>query len=735
MNLTELKKERNKINNLISRQQVVDALQRLERLNAIYPYIEFTSQIEKLKDIYHSMLTFTFSGTEDPKRQEVYNKLIRDLFYLNDVMHQYFKLKISDFKELKIKEQFDKGALTAEDVKRFIEELAISFELRELLKQSDLELSQEQKLQKLAFEESISMAFKRLWLKDRYTEIEETLIKEIIANKDIPWYVKTLLVSAITLSLTSCYQSLKIELLIGFITEREENVWERALVGLILALNYHAPRLKWYKEDKLKIQAILDNQIRELSLHVFKQLIKSEETEKISEQLETEIIPEIIKQAPKLTEKLSMDELLKWDQSDEENPDWKKLFEDNEELYNKIEKLSEMQLQGADVFMTTFSRLKNFDFFQEMINWFLPFFPENEHIRSVSEKLDKEVLEAIHFAPFICNSDKYSFILNLARLPQEQISMVSHMFVEEINTLKADLPITTDTEKSKFRITQYMQDLYRFFRLFPYRFHFDDIVNVHVPLTENPLLDWLEFQVNDLDQFANLYFQFKQYDKAIPLFEAVIDKSEPDEELFQKTAFSYQKIGQYENALKHYLKAEIINASSLWNLKKIAYCYKKTGKYQEAIEYYHQAIQLSPDNIQLETQLAQCYLELEDYPNALKHFFKVEYLTPDKENIIRPIAWSYLHTGKLQNAINYYQKLDVDKRTAYDWLHMGHAYWGMQNPAEAASHYIKAYEKMNYNTRTFITEFFRDKELLKKIGIPSQDLPLMADYIRMKSVD
>lgn len=56
----------------------------------------------------------------------------------------------------------------------------------------------------------------------------------------------------------------------------------------------------------------------------------------------------------------------------ENNPEWEELLDRNG-LTKKMQELSEMQSDGADLMMVTFSNLKQFPFFNKAVNWFLPF--------------------------------------------------------------------------------------------------------------------------------------------------------------------------------------------------------------------------------------------------------------------------------------------------------------------------------------------------------------------------
>ena len=42
--------------------------------------------------------------------------------------------------------------------------------------------------------------------------------------------------------------------------------------------------------------------------------------------------------------------------------------------------MNELQLEGADVYMSTFAALKNYPFFREVHNWFYPFSKQQSNV-------------------------------------------------------------------------------------------------------------------------------------------------------------------------------------------------------------------------------------------------------------------------------------------------------------------------------------------------------------------
>ena len=103
-----------------------------------------------------------------------------------------------------------------------------------------------------------------------------------------------------------------------------------------------------------------------------------------------------------------------------------------------------MQIEGSDVFIATFAHLKSFPFFKTLSNWFLPFYPAHSAVVENVGAGKMALAEVIQHAPYLCNSDKYSFCLSLGALPESQRTMMSAQLEEQeaaINEARqAELP-------------------------------------------------------------------------------------------------------------------------------------------------------------------------------------------------------------------------------------------------------------------------------------------------------
>ncbi len=113
---------------------------------------------------------------------------------------------------------------------------------------------------------------------------------------------------------------------------------------------------------------------------VFVRLLKATDTERITGKMEREVIPGMMKIKPELDRKIKeLKDLSDLEGAMEENPEWEEVFE-RSGLAEKLRELNELQSDGGDVMMVTFSRLKNFPFFSDPANWFLVFDKDHSSI-------------------------------------------------------------------------------------------------------------------------------------------------------------------------------------------------------------------------------------------------------------------------------------------------------------------------------------------------------------------
>jgi len=699
---------------------------------------DMRDEYDNIEMTYRNMLTYTIDGIQDPERNKIYLKLIQSILSLSDKVRQDILSHYSGWQTYWVKQQAEKEfKLSGRTIVETVDDLMFKSELDEWLKLSnDITPNPDSEISK-KHRQLIKNIFNHLWLTDHYGEAENSLINIIINSGKFRWYEASIFTTAITLSSFRIWQSEKLFHLINLYESGQEQVMERALSGLILNLHYYNERILLYPEITERITNMsLESKFREHCRMIVLQIIRSRETESLSRKLQDEILPQVARLRPRIEDKLDLDNILPKDTNEEKNPDWAEMFSDSEEIFKTMEELTKLQMEGADVYMSAFANMKHFDFFKDFQNWFVPFYPDHETVDEIyrDEILGpgtNELAEALYKTPFICNSDKYSLLLNLKHLPSAQKSMMLKVFRMELEGLEQLKDEDSGTDPYKiFRtnITQYLQDFYRFFKLSPYKKEFEDLFIGKLDIYNSEFFR-MTCNANEAEAgLADYFFSKNFYSDALQLFLKQVSEKPSDVQLYEKIAYCYQENTDYEEALKFYRRAELIDRK-VWTIKKIGLCLRRLGRNEEALEYYLQASDLEPENIHTVIMIAHCHIDLKNFEQALKYYFKVEYKEPGNLKILRPIAFCYFALGRFDESEKYYDRLSDGKLSAHDLINKGHLALCRGKKREAVDLYKQSIISGELTKEQFISIFTEDKDLLMTLGVSRDDLPIFLDYI------
>lgn len=704
------------------------ALDLIEKMVRNTSQSDYFYQLQNLTENYQSLLKYTLEGYSDPKREEILAGLSASILSLaDDIRHSLIE------KEL-IQERFERNMI----LKEFGEDPGvISEKLDEMLFSKVMHRVAEETGTKTSTEHSISSIFLLLWLTNKLNDNYADQLRNMIISDTLEWNDKCLVVSGLTMSLLRFFDPRKILLLTEFIETRQHQIYERAMVGLVITLIFYNKRVLYYPEiTKALHELSKDGTIRGEIETVILQILMAQETEKITQEFEKDVLPEMKKMIPKIEDKLQLGKLFEDEDIEGKNPGWKDMIDEVPGLFERIEKFTRMQMEGGDVFMGTFKMLKGFNFFKKMSNWFVPYYAQHPDLSNLSgsePEVISRLLEGMDHAFYICNSDKYSFVLNFMMLPEQQQSMIVTHFESELQQMKEmsdEEKILGQDSSSNTIFIQYIQDLYRFFKLFPSRIEFDDFFNGKIHFTRLSFYQtWFE-QEKFTEKLAAFYFDNDHYAEAIEIYQHISSRSEPKAEYFEKIAFSWQKLGDYRQAIVFYRKAELFDCDRLWVLKKIGFCYLKLKDFENAVTYLKEASTLQPDDLLTQVQIGQCYLNLKQFEPALEHFSKVRYYQPDNMKAMRPVAYCHFVLGRLEEAAGFYEEiLSSGSTTLYDFMNAGHVQLCLGQRKLAMEYYKQCFVFETFSPDLFVTTFEEDIPYLLQNGLTKEELPLIIDFL------
>jgi tetratricopeptide (TPR) repeat protein len=280
-------------------------------------------------------------------------------------------------------------------------------------------------------------------------------------------------------------------------------------------------------------------------------------------------------------------------------------------------------------------------------------------------------------------------------------------------------------------MTQYIQDLYRFFKLYTNKNEFQDIFQVEISFSRLYFYRTFFEREGFTERLAAFYFDKGHYNEAIEVYKYVVDKGGAKSEYFEKIGYSNQQLGHFKTAIEFYKKAELFDADRLWILKKLGWCCLKIKDFENALKYFEDAGTLQPNDLNIQAQIGHCRLKLNNFEEALQHYTKVRYFQSDNLKVLRPIAYCQFVLGKLDNAAEAYEEIlsKSDVPAPYDLMNYGHVLFCLGRRKEALEQYKKSRSSKLFTTEMFMEAFEEDFSHLLKNGVKQEELPLLLDFL------
>lgn len=729
MNEQSIQKQYNQIVSLLEDKRLKEALVQLDAFLYNGNDWSLRNRLEQIQTSYQYMLQYMKLGMKDPERQKLYRQLLADTWEIADQTrialldeistHYYHSLRRNPNQLPKAYDLSGQQKI----LEGFADEMAVS------------QLANYQGLDAILrrHEETHQVMFLTTWSNSSWTLEEFAQAEDMLRSETLPTNDLCLFVSAVTLSLMECFDERKVNWLLDGLRHTNPQINQRALVGLVITLHLYPSRIALYPELEARISLFReDPNFSKQVNRIYIQLLRSQETEKIDRKMREEIIPEMMKNV-----NIMRNMKFGFEENPEENdlnPDWEKAFESSG-LGDKIREMNELQLEGADVYMSTFAQLKTYPFFKEPYNWFYPF---DMHHSSIIKEFgfkptgDNAILSLILQSGFFCNSDKYSLCFTMAHIPQSQRTMMlSQMTSQDLDALMDESKssaLRQYAERPDVISNQYVHDLYRFFKLSQRRHEFRDIFKEEIALHRIPALKDILCKPELLITIADFHFRKEHPAEALELYKELIALNHANADIFQKAGYCLQKEKRYKEAIDAYLKADVLKPDHVWTIRHLATCYRQIRDFASALEYYKKVEAIQPENHNILFYAGSCLAELERYEEALQYFFKLDFIESNCIKAWRAIGWCSFVNGKYEQAMKYYEKILASKPLAADYLNAGHVAWRTGKIEKAAELYSKA--ALEYGGQEIFREMFgKDKETLVRQGISEKDIPLMMDLV------
>ena len=734
----------NEITEMVLRQKLGLAITTLENHLLAHPGGREMEQLLQVKADYDRLCQYWRKGYPDEERETIYRQLLRRMYVLttNTAIHDHIRntsfLTNTYNRARKARNDWSMTAVKG-NLEEFVSNVAmLSLEDDDHRKEKSLKVyAAHQQVMKDLFDYIITS---RLWKDSLAEAFEEILLSPTIDTND-----QQLIISAVTISAMNALGFNKLKVLSNvYLKSRDEHVRQRALVGWALCLNADMGRLYTEMGDmvaRMTAEETSRQELTELQMQLFYCL----NTEHDHRQIEKEILPELLKNGSyKITphgieevEDNSVDDILHPDAAE-------KRVEHMESL---MQRMSDMQRKGVDIYFGSFSKIKHYAFFHDISNWFVPYFEQHPDLADAWKNIGtgQKALRMLTRVGAFCDSDCYTLVLTfnqvLNRLPKEMLDLID-------SNDGAMVPVggtIDDSERNQpaFIRRMYLHDLYRFFRLYPMRSIFR---NPFAPGSDgsdllffsNRLFEGTPLE-KDFPQVASFLMKHKHIALAAPIVARMAIKDDAD---YPTNMLAGELLSNYPDSIllpyppTHYFQRALQQQPDSRKAKTfLARSAFKEDDFSTALEAYRELFALHPDNTGYELGIAICLMRLNQNDEAQQMLFRLQYNNPANDSIERALAWSLTIAGKFEQAEKLFVRLLAsDRPEKADLLNYGYCLWLSRNIETATGIFKQFVDGDEANLRQLEHDFCHtEKQLLADNGITPVEANIMLDQLAFGS--
>ncbi len=564
-----------------------------------------------------------------------------------------------------------------------------------------------------------------LWTDDERTYYEALLLSEQVALRD-----RQTLVSAVTLAVMNTMDTNKFFCLVNiYRSTNHEALRQRALVGWVFAL---AADVRIQPEIEAIVANIFKGDDKDLIVselvEMQKQMIFCTMSEDVSDTIKKDIIPDLMQNNINITrfgfaekEDDPLADIL--DPSAEERQ-----MDKVEETFNRI---MDMQRAGSDIYFGGFSQMKRFPFFYKLSNWFCPFYSDHPDLQLTREKIGNAAcLDNIGENGPFCDSDKYSFALSLASVVDSMPPYVRDMLSSR--EMFGPIADSNDKQTPTFLRRMILQDMYRFFRLYP-----DSRALVN-PFDEQRLV-FIADEMFDSTPLPEQYeeiaaFAIKQRSK--PALTTLMRRFYYDDDpknLMFHAVYELDFMKDPEMATKYLCALCDMEPDNKRALRLLARAYVECEYYADALDCYEDLLNIDPNNPAI--MLNHCVLlsKTQKYDEAVAQLYKLNFENPESLPVRRVLAWSLMGQDKLTQAWREYDYIhNSQDAKAGAWQHAGYCQWFLGCNEQAVTlfkHFLERNRKDGI-AADITEEFAKDQYFISAHNISNVESYMMIDLVQ-----
>lgn len=727
MTAKEIDKFKRDFDSVLERRRLLEALDMLSNVSASAGEWRINDRVASMRQSYTYLLKYFAEGLADPGRDALYMSLVSEATAVRDMLVRSLSmtdtptLYYNTVRSLSMRKDETFASLYAAYLKSLD---AISpFKTIENGTEATRELRRRSEL----IETDI---FNRLWTVYPLTADDAATISAMLDDDAISDEAKALFVSGITVGLLEFFDERRFDLLLDAYKYKSTSVSSRAMTGYVIAMVKYDKAVFSDSFDKhLAAVRELPGWYENLAITV-KELVNTADTERIAARLRDEIMPQIKKMSENISERLDEMALDADGMSPEDNPDLSELLSDSR-MRDTLKEFGEMQEQGSDVFLATFANLKQFPFFNDVANWFMPYRTGLTVVSDNDISSDATFAALIDRAPYICDGDKYSMILSVSMMPSAQREMMMKQFDMHSRQFSESLGVMASLPPAQRKVVtnNYILSIYRFYKLFRRKGEFYNPFADVVDVLDNPRLAEDFSNTDELESLAALYIRLQCYDKAIRYLSLVDETADPSASRSRQLGYAYERLGLYDRAALAYEQSDLLDGSNRWTLRRYIYVLRCLGQYDRALAVCERLEKLDPQSFELAMTQGTLYAMIKDYYKAVNSFLKAEFIDESSLKPACALAGLYFVMRQYEQSRRCYDRLFASEATAEDCLGRAHLAWAENDIAGAVEGYKRYCSLAPDGFNDLVRRLDKDTDRLVEAGADISHKPLMIDAI------
>ena len=392
---------------------------------------------------------------------------------------------------------------------------------------------------------------------------------------------------------------------------------------------------------------------------------------------------------------------------------------------------------GIDLDLNKVTLLHSSRFLRNISHWFAPFDESHPFVQEIFIRKDGELAKGISrmFARSTdCSVNRYAICeammnhVDLASL-DKQIIQFDQMRREQedeesededdLNS-KADEDAANKALRFRLRLRGIVQNLFRFFVHSPLAGKIENPFEMPLLLPDNENLRPC-FRSRDRIELCRMLIQFQYNDEAFRMLQDVADQEGASAQLLRLMGQCRQNSQHFEQAVKYYSQADLLEENDPWTLCQMELCYVQMKRFDKLWEVLLRLEAIYPDDNSVAQRMAGCLVMQGKHAEALNYLHKVELSEQDDPSVLTQIAVSSAHLRRFDTARKYLRKREEAEPPMQkeERLMAGSVYF-------AEGHWDKA---LDYFQQTDLAAYDTFQPRLLALGIPASDIHLMRDMI------